>query len=122
MPDGPAFQPSPIRFRVWDGERMHAPEDSGSYALTRTGDLYNFWANRPESESVALLSTGFRDADGREVYEGDYLLDLLNSDLAPTHVYRAGACLGTDYTMPLPNDLSRYRVSGNVYAGVSEPA
>ena len=71
--------PRTIRFRVWDGERMHEP-DEHDYLLGGDGTLLQpvMLPSRAglglgERDGVPLLSTGLRDADGREVYEGDVL-------------------------------------------------
>lgn len=68
----------PIRFRVWDGVRMHEPDDYGcAFGITGAGEVFRTTNSRPGIElwedCTALLSTGLRDADGREVFESDVM-------------------------------------------------
>lgn len=75
-PDAPAFTPRPIRFRVWDGERMLGIVDAAldGYFMECGGDLCNGLYDedtRLARGGVALLATGLHDADGVEVFEGD---------------------------------------------------
>lgn len=68
---GVPFTPAPIRFRVWDGERMWTPGDETDHLTMHvdgTAAQYNGGAL-----FIPLLSTGLHDADGREVFEGDIL-------------------------------------------------
>ena len=84
-PDAPPFTPSPIRYRVWDGERMYK-----AYGLRWAGDeVVAALVSREEvhaevgvtrkfsewitGDLVALLSTGLYDAEGREIFDGDLL-------------------------------------------------
>ncbi|HYG66010.1 MAG TPA: YopX family protein [Anaeromyxobacteraceae bacterium] len=63
------FQPRPIRYRVWDGERMwRAASDDSAANIFEVASLL-----RRPSECVILQSTGLADADGREVFDGDII-------------------------------------------------
>jgi hypothetical protein len=70
----------PLRFRVWDGERMWAPK---SIEIFDTGE----WAAYPGRDRLPMVSYGtgwkglehpirmmattLRDADGSEIFQGD---------------------------------------------------
>lgn len=68
--------PAPIRFMVWDGQTMHEVEPGDwlrLHALTtrETSTFPQYESIRePRPDAVVLLSTGLRDADGREVFDG----------------------------------------------------
>ena len=56
-------------FRVWDGEKMHEPPHD--HFLDCDGTV---WTDAPHpTDFTALFSTGLTDAEGTEVFEGDYL-------------------------------------------------
>lgn len=126
------FTPSRIRYRVWDGKRMHYPSPA-SYSATSMlvasngrGVVASGHEWHVDGALVPLLSTGLRDADGREVFEGDLLADGLNGGMAAPVVYAHGEW-GTDYIGSLadlehPTNGGRYRVVGNVYEGLAEPS
>lgn len=120
------FQPTPIRCRVWDGERMHYPDDPKNYWCVLGGEVWyseDICADRGPCEgSVAMLSTGLHDADGREVWVGD-LADIGQDEPVPVGLrdgifgYDAGP--GYGWT---PFNSTFDRVVGNVYEGVAGPA
>lgn len=82
MPPLSAQEQRPLRFRVWDGERMLTPEEAAAeWRLAPDGRVFMRWAeDGPLSEdwgpvgfARVLFSTGLRDSEGVEVYEGDRL-------------------------------------------------
>lgn len=66
---------APRKFRVWDGEEMHEPPHS--FYLHGDGLLYTVYPeanfDQGQVDGKALFYTGFTDAEGTEVYEGDVL-------------------------------------------------
>ena len=63
--------------RVWDGEKMHYPEQGkiSPFVLTQDGEIWNS-DNSPISEADAkkmiwMPCLGWKDLTGREVYVGD---------------------------------------------------
>ena len=121
-----AFRPSPVRFRVWDEEGMHYPDDDVAtadafYVLGRDGEVYDAAYGRMDEGvaegAVPLLSTGLRDADGVEVWQGD---EWEGPDGDVHQIADVAAFLAeiafSDYA------VSDGRVVGNVYQGRREPA
>ena len=69
-----------IRFRVWDGDEMFYPEDAGGYKLGGDGrvycGVYPDGTSVENEEAIAMLSTGFKDKSGREIYDGDVVQEI----------------------------------------------
>ena len=128
------FTPSPIRYRVWDGERMHMPGpasySASGFALASNGRGIELSGDEwhVDGSLVALLSTGLRDADGVEVFEGDIVETIGKTTSTPLLVESAGP--GRGFLLRLvvndkrstrhPNEflidwLPGYRVTGHVY-------
>ena len=73
----PPFTPSPIRVRlVLDDGRVFGPDETGGFVFCG-GEVYEDWRAFEDGVTLPvaarLLSTGLRDADGVEVFEGDFL-------------------------------------------------
>lgn len=117
------FKPAPIRYRVWDGERMRT--DDG-YTLAPDGSPATVPNDGPPSGSVyqppvVMLSTGLRDADGVDVFDGDIVV--ADWHWTEPHV----VTLPDDWYaffeyLVVPPAEAGLRVVGNVYEGVREPA
>ena len=64
-----------IRFRVWDGEKMWYPEENATYILNQKGNVWHGrWGDYRRLDvkpPTAMLSMGFKDKDGKEIWEGD---------------------------------------------------
>ncbi len=79
-----------IRFRVWDGEKMHYPgEDAmdGAYMLAGDGTISQYRESvgmtclecyiavyDDEDGIIAMLSTGRKDVNVKEMWEGDIIV------------------------------------------------
>ena len=124
-PAAPYSPRRPLRFRVWDGERMHYPDTARQMFLLSEGGLV--WTD-PDLElvpnAVPLLSTGLRDAEGREVFEGD----IVEANGARYEVgWRHGAF---EFVNHIADEAlhagqmawARARVVGNIYETAPEPA
>ena len=113
------MQKREIKFRGWDkaNKRMLAPQD-----LSQSGGYWE-WLGK---EDVELLEfTGLRDADGKEVYEGDvveYVPDPIGNpkdrDVFVVEYVRSGFCFvkpgdGDHWITYLQE--SKIRVIGSVF-------
>ena len=124
----PPFTPSPIRYRVWDGKRMIGPDDPNNRLPT---DIRSDGTPVTRGD-IPLLSTGLRDADGVEVFEGHTLLLESNATGKPFEGALVRHGLGFDVWDPdgydvesdtftgawhglIARDLSFARVTGHVF-------
>jgi hypothetical protein len=70
-----------VRFRVWDGKKMVLLTESGclypTYFLSQHGKVY-YWVHtgmKVAEDAIVMLSTGLKDTDGKDIFEGDILRD-----------------------------------------------
>ena len=54
-----------IKFRIWDGNKMHQPEHTNC-----SKKILNF-KNNHHSNWIPMQFTGIRDKYGKEIYESD---------------------------------------------------
>ena len=128
MSDNPDFTPAPIRSRVWDGERMHDADDVASY-VSCNGEWFEDWRDFEDGinipGAIPLLSTGLRDADGREVFEGD-LVEWEGLTVTVRRLWGNTYAEGVVDSVGKPATFdaiaAECRVVGNVFEGVPEAA
>lgn len=65
-----------IKFRCWmnDSRKMSTPFTLDDYARDQDGEYGdNYFSDYPKGNRILMQFTGFKDKNGKEVYEGDIL-------------------------------------------------
>lgn len=123
-----------IKFRVWDGKKMHYPGEplDNAFCLTMGGTLHSYhMTNRSDwvKHCIPLQFTGLHDADGKEIYEGDVVVDLKGRDperplIVSFNRENLGGVLGWNLLTPDGSAYQFYygespdeghRIIGNIY-------
>jgi hypothetical protein len=128
-----------MKFRIWDGEKMHYPTFGDCWFLTGDGFVYSLDleympdmmisvpAMKPIASAIAMLATGLTDKNGKEMYEGDMYRNTFDG-INYVIVWRPGECVAENHwhdgdirtpfaDLGFPGDdlPDRYEILGNRY-------
>ena len=120
-----------IKYRAWLKEEERIVSVSHISFIGEEIDVYEGDSSsgdwRPFNEIILMQYTGFKDSDGKEIYEGDIVscLGHDDEDIYDSLVYYSGGALcidssGCDYDYiaigwALESDLFSIEVIGNIY-------
>ncbi len=80
-----------IRFRVWDREKMFYPKLDDEYDVTMSGVVFLAGDEIEKKDAIAMLSTGLKDKDGKEIWEGDVAsLTHKDGEVVQCHIFWCG--------------------------------
>ncbi len=116
-----------MRYRIWDKKlkKMFTPENMPNleYVVARDGQVFDFVAStgyrlRRRDDCVAMLSTGDKDKDGKEIFDNDRVTHPYQfGDGKATVVFRSPSWVLIDSRAGSCDEilLSECTVTGNIY-------
>ena len=117
-----------FKFRVWDklAKHMIYPDKGyqGHYILDLNGRFHNLQNGSGGDDYVVMEYTGYNDADGNEIYEGDILKNLTHHKYSPnTFIVEWGefepsddmGLGGVGFVMPWFSRMFKPKIIGNIF-------
>ena len=101
-----------IKFRAWDIKWKKFRDGNQCFAIGRLGE------SAIKADFILMQSTGLKDKFGKEIYEGDLLLDEMNQEIHKIifdeYEARFEAIFGSGLKRHIP-DVKIMKIIGNIY-------